>query len=293
MTKLNTPANQALKHFFDDLTQEYAHDVADNSQTFDEKKPTLPPLKQVIDVKGETFKTVSDSISSQKNNLKKSQETVNKHSDEQINDAQRLLDNASALSSSSIDEQDLEVANETENLEQNYKENQALADYIDINSVSEVKPSLRDSLPARFQVLFCDIAGMTIAVPLTELGSILKIGKLNKMAKSTPWCKGILVKGDCKYTCIDGAALLDVKNSSVATGKNDSNKQTEKYSFALQVGKSTYAICCNEVSHTVEISKDDIKWRQNSHKQPWLPGILKEKMCVLLDGAKMVQDVLA
>jgi purine-binding chemotaxis protein CheW len=31
------------------------------------------------------------------------------------------------------------------------------------------------------------------------------------------------------------------------------------------------------------LSKEDVKWRTNDSKRPWLAGVIKEKMCALID----------
>jgi chemotaxis signal transduction protein len=145
--------------------------------------------------------------------------------------------------------------------------------------------SLKDSLPNRFQVLLCDIANVTIAIPLIELGGIHQLTQISSIAKQPSWCKGILIKGSDKFTCIDAAAWLVPKRYAAT-------KLHCEYKFAVQIGKSPYVLCCNSVSATLDLCKDDIKWRDNTTNRPWLSGLLKEKMCALIDGAQMLQGVL-
>ncbi|MFT6268446.1 MAG: chemotaxis signal transduction protein [Alphaproteobacteria bacterium] len=145
--------------------------------------------------------------------------------------------------------------------------------------------SLKDSLPNRFQVLLCDIANVTIAIPLVELGGIHQLTQISSIAKQPSWCMGIFIKGNDKFTCIDASAWLVPK-------KYAATKQNSEYKYAVQLGKTPYVLCCNSISTTVEVCKDDIKWRDNTTNRPWLSGLLKERMCALIDGAQMVQDVL-
>lgn len=182
---------------------------------------------------------------------------------------------------------------ENENSEINTRLDKENAENADIYSkqsnvgqMRSVSISLKDSLPNRFQVLLCEIAHVTIAIPLVELGGIHKLSKISALAKQPNWCLGLLVKGNDKFTCIDALTWL--------LGPQYAEKaQTRNYQFGVQLGKSPYLLCCDNVSTTIEVCKDDIKWRENTQKRPWLQGMLKERMCALIDGAHMVNDVLA
>jgi purine-binding chemotaxis protein CheW len=40
--------------------------------------------------------------------------------------------------------------------------------------------------------------------------------------------------------------------------------------------------------NTVELNKSDVKWRNNSNKRPWLAGMVKDRMCALINVAELV-----
>jgi len=168
----------------------------------------------------------------------------------------------------------------------NDKENPALAETIEVDQTRDPLVPLEASLPARFQVLLCEVAGLTIAVPLVELGGIHQLTKISKLAGKPDWFKGILIKGENKYQCIDAARWIMPEKFSAEMAENID------YKFAIQLGKTPYLLCCESVSSTIELTKDDIKWRSEDLKRPWLAGLLKEKMCALIDSARMVQVVL-
>ena len=160
-----------------------------------------------------------------------------------------------------------------------------LLDFENSGQIRSPAISLKDSLPKQFAVLLCDIANVTVAIPLIELGGIHKLSKLSVIAKQPSWCKGILVKGNEKFTCIDAAKW-------VAPNKVVSSDPQGDYKFAVQLGKTSYLLCCDNISTTIEISSDDVKWRTDTTSRKWLAGLLKERMCALIDGAKMLQEVL-
>jgi purine-binding chemotaxis protein CheW len=255
------PSNQALQHYFDELMCE-------------EPAAVLP--EKPLDF-----------------------EPVDEHTQFKISQADRLLAKASSIANLLTDEPQClfqpsaspthalnDQINQTVN-----KVNSADADitYTSANNedlTRDISISLKDSLSSRFQVLLFGIANVTIAIPLVELGGIYEVTKISPIAKQPSWCNGILVKGNDKFICVDASAWL-VSSQYVKT------QQDKEYKFVLQLGKSPYVLCCNTISTTVDLAKEDIKWREDTKNRPWLSGLLKERMCALIDGARMIEDVLA
>lgn len=168
----------------------------------------------------------------------------------------------------------------------NYQENPQDAEIEDIQETRDACVDLKEHLDNRFQVLLCEVAGLTLAIPLVELGGIHKLTKISPIVGKPEWFMGVLIKGSEKFQCIDTARwIMPEKYTPQLAEKLD-------YQFAIQLGKTPYVICCDSISTTIELSKDEVKWRVNDGKRPWLAGLLKEKMCALIDGARMVQVVL-
>lgn len=160
------------------------------------------------------------------------------------------------------------------------------ADIKDIQVIRDASISLYDHLDTHFQVLLCEVAGLTLAIPLVELGGIHQLTKVTPIAGKPKWFMGVLVKDGDTYQCIDTARwIMPEKYTAKMAAELD-------YKFAIQLGKTPYVLCCDSISTTIELSKDDVKWRGFDSKRPWLAGLLKEKMCALVDGARMVQVVL-
>lgn len=164
------------------------------------------------------------------------------------------------------------------------KVNEECCDLIEIEQLRNLQKSLKDSLSNKFQVLLCEISSMKIAIPLVELGGIHQIPAISQVAKQAKWCAGVLINDSGNYTCIDASAWLKPYKAD--------NNSVDDYKFGLQLGKTSFLLCCNSIKDTVELCKDDVKWRDNLSTQPWLAGLVKKEMCALIDGAYMVQDVL-
>ena len=244
------PANQALAHYFDDLTQDFAQDDPNalaHEEKLNQAERLLARANSISSLINDSFATATESVGLQ-----------------------------------SIDYDEALVTCSTENIQSD----PSLQNERNLHKGNHSQISLRDSLPNQFQVLLCDVAGVTIALPLVELGGIQKLTKITKIAKKPSWFMGVMLKGDEKLNCIDASAWIRPERYA-----SQQNAQTN-YQFAVQLGKTPYALCCDGVSTTLALSKDDIKWRENTKNTPWLVGLLKENMCALIDGAKMVQNVL-
>ncbi len=179
------------------------------------------------------------------------------------------------------------------NLQDTLADSKEIPKHADNHTKREIRNeqlSLYNSLPSRFQVLLCDVGEQTIAIPLVELGGIMQVERFTKRSSKQSWYYGLFVKGEQTFTCIDSARYLSNADNSAL--KKDKLPDDQEYKYVVQLGKSEFAICCHSVSTTLEVEKQDVKWKQNVTKQPWFAGILKTQMHALIDGAEMVRDVL-
>ena len=57
----------------------------------------------------------------------------------------------------------------------------------------------------------------------------------------------------------------------------------EKYRYLVMLGDSPWGLACDSLVRTERIDSADVRWRQGSSKRPWLAGMVRERMCALLD----------
>lgn len=340
---LDTPSNQALQIYLDDLTMSESvfssEPYTDGQLTQVEQKPQSLSDKPLGELSGNQINHMGkkDSVEPRTSNIEKdvqnmahidgqaseSQKVVHQthvHSpntaqssqalagDEKLNNAKQLLARANAISnillnnpSSLIAEQALGLADgllyeadllnkvDSQETSSESKEISKDADNHTKRQIRDENYSLCESLPNRFQVLLCDLGEQTIAIPLVELGGIIKVERFTQRSSKRSWFYGLYVKGEQTFTCIDSANYL----SGAKHLATDEDRFSDcEYKYLVQLGKSEFALCCRGVASTLEVAKQDVKWRQNVTKQPWFAGILKEPMHALIDGAEMVRDVL-
>nr|WP_297347824.1 chemotaxis protein CheW [uncultured Glaciecola sp.] len=143
--------------------------------------------------------------------------------------------------------------------------------------------NLQDSLGERFQALFFEVAGLTLAVPLIELGGIHEITKIAPIIGKPDWFMGVMLKNEDKFNVVDSARWV------MPEKYDDEMAENLNYQFLINLGKTPWVLTCERLINTVELNKSDVKWRTNTGKRPWLAGMVKERMCALINVAELVE----
>lgn len=134
-----------------------------------------------------------------------------------------------------------------------------------------------DYFDGQFQALFFEVAGLTLAVPLKALGGIHELGEINQLFGKPKWFKGVMLNRDEKLNVVDTARW-------VMPEKYDEKLEASlNYKYLITLGDSQWGLLAEKLINNITLSKEDVKWRTNQSKRPWLAGVIKEKMCALID----------
>ena len=139
---------------------------------------------------------------------------------------------------------------------------------------AEPEPSTWENLDTgnEFQALFFDVAGVTFAVPLTELGGIHQLGEVTSLFGQPAWYRGIMTSREQKMNVVDTALWV----------MPDKTLDVTDYKYLIMLGESPWGLACHQLKGTELLRRDQVKWRHQEGKRPWLAGMVKEKMCALL-----------
>ncbi|KGJ91359.1 chemotaxis protein CheW [Colwellia psychrerythraea] len=154
---------------------------------------------------------------------------------------------------------------------------------------SEENLSLVSKLPKKsyrqgdFQAMFFEVAGLTIAVPLIELGGIHKVDKTNSLMGKPDWFKGVMLYRDEKINVVDTALWVMPEKCDQAL------KDSLNYQYIIMLNDSSWGLMAEQLVDTVVLSQDEVKWLDSNEKRPWLAGLVKEKMCALLDVSALIE----
>lgn len=135
----------------------------------------------------------------------------------------------------------------------------------------------------QFQALFFDVAGLTVAVPLTELGGIHNMGKLNSIVGKPGWFMGVMVHRENQFNIVNTAKW-------VMPEKYDNTLENDlEYQYIIMLDNSPWGLACEKLVNTVTLEQDEVKWRENTGRRPWLAGLIKERMCALIDVSALIE----
>ncbi len=134
----------------------------------------------------------------------------------------------------------------------------------------------------RFQVLLFEVGGMTLAVPLTELGGIHEIDTINPLFGKPSWFKGVLLHRDEKYQVVDTVKWIMPEKSAEKVA------ESTKYQYLIVLGESGWGLGCERLVNTETLEPDDVKWRDVTTSRPWLSGMVKKKMCALVNVPQLI-----
>jgi purine-binding chemotaxis protein CheW len=142
-----------------------------------------------------------------------------------------------------------------------------------------VKPVIPEG---EFQVLLFEVAGMTLAVPLVELGGIHQIESVNSLFGKPAWFKGVLLHRDQKYNVVDTAKWVMPEKSA------EKLAESIKYQYLIVLGESGWGLGCESLIATEALLPDEVKWRNVEGSRSWLSGMVKKKMCALLNVQQLI-----
>lgn len=150
-----------------------------------------------------------------------------------------------------------------------------------------VPPVTLDGRPAwaaePFECLLFDVAGLTLAVPLVCLGSIYSLAghELTPLFGQPDWFLGILPSQSGNLKVLDTARWV------MPDRYRDDFRQGLQYVISVQGYE--WGLAVHQVSRSLRLDPNEIKWRSQRGQRPWLAGTVIEHMCALLDVAELAE----
>lgn len=194
---------------------------------------------------------------------------------------------AAAVASAEVD---AEFARATQlEREQEQAEAKAQAERAMLQAQQQAEPapptvnSMQAYQQSEFQALFFSVAGLKLAVPLETLGGIHQWQAPSTIFGKPDWYLGIMSNRDAKLNVVDTARwVMPEKYDAAMAAAID-------YKYLIMLGESRWGLACESLVTTETLAPSDVQWRQTSAgKRPWLAGVVREKMCAILDVQAMI-----
>lgn len=134
-----------------------------------------------------------------------------------------------------------------------------------------------------FECLLFKVAGLTLAVPLVELGSVLNFDEeLSPLFGQPDWFMGLLPsKTAGTVRVIDTARWVMPEKYTKAARQN--------LQYVILMKNSDWGMACHGVAEAVTLAPDQVRWRSDRGRRPWLAGTVIEHMCAIMDVAALVE----
>ncbi|HVL01123.1 MAG TPA: chemotaxis protein CheW, partial [Dongiaceae bacterium] len=129
----------------------------------------------------------------------------------------------------------------------------------------------------RFECLIFTVAGLKLAVPLITLGAIHRIDrKFNALPHQSEWFLGILQTQSAGNIKVLDTALCVMPERYDPAGRDN-------LGYVITIHGYPWGLACHQVEKSISLEPEQIKWRTQRGKRPWLAGTVIEHMCALID----------
>ena len=135
---------------------------------------------------------------------------------------------------------------------------------------------------SRFDALLFDVSGLTLAVPLVALGQIVSLkNDITPIFGQAEWFMGILATTLGKLKVVNTALFVMPEKYNEAF--------LDSAEYAISLDGVPWALAVDKVTQPVSLDPEEIKWRGQRSKRPWLAGTVKSSMCALIDIPHMAK----
>jgi len=131
-----------------------------------------------------------------------------------------------------------------------------------------------------FQCLLFKVAGLTLAVPLIKLKSVMPWSeRIVETPNQTEWYLGLVQNHGTNVKVIDTALMVLPENRRALL----SETLEDRFSHILLVNDGQWGLACESIGDVIWLSTDKVKWRKNKIRRPWLAGTALDYLCALMD----------
>lgn len=139
------------------------------------------------------------------------------------------------------------------------------------------------------QALFFDVGGLRLAVPLTELHSVVPWGDVDvtPMPCQPDWQLGLMRYRERHVRVVDTVTMV------LPPDKRQTPEAQAEPQHILVVGDGTWGITCHGIGDVLRLGPDEVKWRRRGSARPWLAGTVIGHLSAVIDTgafARMLQQ---
>jgi len=126
------------------------------------------------------------------------------------------------------------------------------------------------------QALTFSVGELNLAVPLTMLNRVQPLENVTAIYSSSPQYLGLI-------TSTLGHQIRVVNTMALVMPEKNDETVKESYTHVLMAEGYSWGLGVSTVEDSIVLCPDEVQWRINDSKRPWFAGIIKDRMCGLLD----------
>lgn len=131
-----------------------------------------------------------------------------------------------------------------------------------------------------FQCLLFKVSGLSLAVPLVKLNSVMPwTDKITQTPNRTNWYLGLVKSHDSNVKVIDTALMVLPENRRAKIDMDPSHR----FSHILLVDNYNWGLACDAIGDVIWLDQHKVKWRKDKSSRPWLAGTALEQLCAIMD----------
>jgi len=129
-----------------------------------------------------------------------------------------------------------------------------------------------------FDILLVDVNGLQLAVPLVALGQIQEIEEeITPLFGQSSWFMGLQKTPTGNVKVVNTAQFI----------MPERYKDEHNYKFVISINGLQWGLAVDAIKQPISIKPEEIRWRTKRESRPWMAGMVKDHMCVLLDIPKV------
>lgn len=138
----------------------------------------------------------------------------------------------------------------------------------------------------RFQCLLFKVSGLSLAVPLVKLNSVIPWKEdITQTPNQTEWYLGLVQHLNHQVKIIDTAMLVMPENRHIDISADPS----ERLGHILLVDDFKWGLACDCIGDVIWLTQDEVKWRKDKTSRAWLSGTSLEHLCAIMDTEVFAQ----
>lgn len=129
-----------------------------------------------------------------------------------------------------------------------------------------------------FDILLLEVNGLQLAVPLVALGQIQEIEEeITPLFGQSSWFMGLQKTPTGNVKVVNTAQFI----------MPERYKDEHNYKFVISINGLQWGLAVDTIKQPISIKPEEIRWRAKRESRPWMAGMVKDHMCVLLDIPKV------